>query len=113
MTRQLTDLDIGETSGVDHPAHLTEGWLVMKSKEGLATKVAELLKDATTSCPECSASVPKGDTYCPDCGAKMPSMTKAAGGTDRLRELHTVIGQLIGEGGKMSEEETVEKSEAT
>jgi len=28
---KLADLDIRETSGVDHPAHLHEGWLVLKS----------------------------------------------------------------------------------
>ena len=36
MTRtvRLADLDIEETSGVDHPAHLHEGWLVLKSVTG-------------------------------------------------------------------------------
>lgn len=29
----MVNLSIEETSGVDHPAHLTEGWLVMKSAE--------------------------------------------------------------------------------
>jgi hypothetical protein len=35
MTRsiKLADLGINETSGVDHPAHLHEGWLVMKSTD--------------------------------------------------------------------------------
>lgn len=28
--KKLVDLEINETSGVDHPAHLHEGWLVMK-----------------------------------------------------------------------------------
>ena len=28
---KLAELDIRETSGVDHPAHLHEGWLVLKS----------------------------------------------------------------------------------
>jgi hypothetical protein len=28
---KLTDLIIEETSGVDHPAHLHEGWLVVKA----------------------------------------------------------------------------------
>jgi len=28
---KLADLDIRETSGVDHPAHLHEGWLVIKA----------------------------------------------------------------------------------
>lgn len=30
-TRKMVNLAIEETSGVDHPAHLHEGWLVMKS----------------------------------------------------------------------------------
>ena len=32
---KLTELAIKETSGVDHPAHLHEGWLVMKSEDDL------------------------------------------------------------------------------
>ena len=28
---KMTDLIIEETSGVDHPAHLHEGWLVVKA----------------------------------------------------------------------------------
>ena len=31
VSTKLADLDIRETSGVDHPAHLHEGWLVIKS----------------------------------------------------------------------------------
>lgn len=31
QTRKMVNLDIEETSGVDHPAHLHEGWLVMKA----------------------------------------------------------------------------------
>jgi hypothetical protein len=27
----MVEIDVTETSGVDHPAHLTEGWVVMKS----------------------------------------------------------------------------------
>lgn len=30
-TRKMVNLSIEETSGVDHPAHLHEGWLVMKA----------------------------------------------------------------------------------
>ena len=36
--RKLVDLEINEASGVDHPAHLHEGWLVMKElDESLAS----------------------------------------------------------------------------
>lgn len=31
---KLADLDVVETSGVDHPAHLHEGWLVIKAAAG-------------------------------------------------------------------------------
>ena len=34
VSTKLADLDIRETSGVDHPAHLHEGWLVIKSAAG-------------------------------------------------------------------------------
>lgn len=30
-TRKMVNIDVVETSGVDHPAHLQEGWVVMKS----------------------------------------------------------------------------------
>jgi hypothetical protein len=32
--RQLRNLNVTETSGVDFPAHLAEGWLVVKSADG-------------------------------------------------------------------------------
>lgn len=32
-SRKLANLVVNETSGVDHPAHLHEGWLVIKSAE--------------------------------------------------------------------------------
>ena len=41
-TRKLVDLEIEETSGVDHPAHLFEGWLVRKDS---ATVLDEVLTD--------------------------------------------------------------------
>lgn len=34
--RKMVNLSIEETSGVDHPAHLHEGWLVMKAASGEA-----------------------------------------------------------------------------
>lgn len=35
MPTKLVDLEIEENSGVDHPAHLVEGWLVMKNLEAV------------------------------------------------------------------------------
>lgn len=43
-TRKMVNLSIEETSGVDHPAHLQEGWLVMKSAD---TENVQQLLDST------------------------------------------------------------------
>ena len=40
---KLTELTIKETSGVDHPAHLHEGWMVMKSEEDLDTSLDQVI----------------------------------------------------------------------
>lgn len=40
--RMLVDIDWEETSGVDHPANETEGWLVMKSAN---TDVEDLIRE--------------------------------------------------------------------
>lgn len=45
--RKMVNLAIEETSGVDHPAHLHEGWLVMKSAD--AQTVTTLLDTLTQS----------------------------------------------------------------
>jgi hypothetical protein len=41
--RKMVSLNIEETSGVDHPAHLHEGWLVIKSDN--LTSMDDLLSD--------------------------------------------------------------------
>ena len=41
---KLTELTIKETSGVDHPAHLHEGWMVMKSEDDLATALNQIIE---------------------------------------------------------------------
>lgn len=45
-TRKMVNLAIEETSGVDHPAHLHEGWLVMKSAD--ESEVQEVLDETLT-----------------------------------------------------------------
>lgn len=44
--RKMVNLDIDETSGVDHPAHLSEGWLVLKSADG--AEVSDVLDSVLT-----------------------------------------------------------------
>lgn len=34
--RKMVKLRVSETSGVDHPAHLEEGWIVLKGKDAMA-----------------------------------------------------------------------------
>ena len=46
-TRKLVDLTIEETSGVDHPAHLHEGWLVRKNETAVLDQALADLDDQT------------------------------------------------------------------
>ncbi len=46
-TRKLVDLEIEETSGVDHPAHLYEGWLVRKDAAAVLDQVLTEVRDMT------------------------------------------------------------------
>jgi len=41
---KLTELAIKEASGVDHPAHLHEGWLVMKSEDELEATLDQIIE---------------------------------------------------------------------
>ena len=45
QTRKLIDLEIEETSGVDHPAHLYEGWLVRKDTAAVLDEVLTEVRD--------------------------------------------------------------------
>lgn len=45
QTHQLVDLELNEVSGVDHPASLVEGWLVMKSDDPISDAFAALIND--------------------------------------------------------------------
>ena len=51
-TKKLEDLEIVEASGVDHPAHLHEGWIVQKS-----TLTAALDEVADTTTPDTGAEM--------------------------------------------------------
>jgi hypothetical protein len=44
-TRKLVDLEIEETSGVDHPAHLYEGWLVRKDAAAVLDEALAEVRD--------------------------------------------------------------------
>lgn len=49
--RKMVNLSVEETSGVDHPAHLHEGWVILKSAD--AAGVAEVIESlAAEAAPE-------------------------------------------------------------
>ena len=51
-SRKLVDLELKEISGVDHPATLTEGWLVMKSSDDpLEAELADTIEASFTIDP--------------------------------------------------------------
>jgi hypothetical protein len=114
---KLEQLDIGETSGVDHPAHLTEGWLMMKSAD-----LDTLLKEQMRTCPQCGEAVGDQEGYCPHCGrqvAKAERPLSAIERVARLRVLHKALGEVLDEGGSMPNDavpqevaEFLEESEA-
>jgi hypothetical protein len=48
--RKMVSLNIEEASGVDHPAHLQEGWLVIKSTDSdVSDLLSDLVKNENTS----------------------------------------------------------------
>lgn len=45
--KKMVALKVLETSGVDHPAHMEEGWIVMKSADGNEVVMDEVVMDAS------------------------------------------------------------------
>ena len=53
VARKMVKLKVEETSGVDHPAHLQEGWIVMKAKEPtMASDKSKMDDEAETATDE-------------------------------------------------------------
>lgn len=47
--KKMVNLSVEETSGVDHPAHLVEGWVIVKAadRDGVTAAINALAKDAS------------------------------------------------------------------
>lgn len=58
---KMVKLSIEETSGVDHPAHLQEGWIVMKSAGEEIQQVFDSLTETTEVVAKMEDMVPKAD----------------------------------------------------
>ena len=72
QARKMVNLSIEETSGVDHPAHLSEGWLVMKAAN--ATDVADLIDTSLTTEKGVPMTV---EEQLAEANAKIETLTKA------------------------------------
>lgn len=70
----MVNLSIEETSGVDHPAHLHEGWLVMKA--AAPTDVADLIDTSLTTEKGERMTV---EEQLAEANAKIEELTKALG----------------------------------
>lgn len=96
---KLVDLTVFETSGVDHPAHMREGWVVMKASEqeaneelrrmsGAPTNTEDNMPDVdvSTLSPEAQAVIGERDATIKELGDKVAELTeaveKAAAGTE-------------------------------
>ena len=84
--RKMVNLLVAETSGVDHPAHLREGWIVMKT----ATEVAQLLEDNVPETAEATAAEEQ-DAAQPDEAADPAAQLAAA--EARIAELEALLAQ--------------------
>jgi len=86
--RKMVSLNIEEASGVDHPAHLQEGWLVIKSTDSdVSDLLSDLVKNENTSSDHLNLDgteeepMPQDDTDVVD-KAKMPEEVKDMFGDD-------------------------------
>lgn len=80
---KMTELSIEETSGVDHPAHLREGWLVMKSSdtESTSSVLERIVKENTVP-----AHPDKDDEKAPTAKEMRDELDKAYARIDELEK---------------------------
>ena len=94
---KMVKLSIEETSGVDHPAHMQEGWIVMKSTDGAEIReVFDSLTETTEEVVNNEDMVLKSDLD--------EALAKAAEYEARITELETIA--------KAAEEQAEEEAPA-
>ena len=93
-TRKMVNLDIEETSGVDHPAHLHDGWLVMKAAD--PSDVARIL----------DSSLSKEDSVEKNAQERLEAAEEA------LRKADEGDAEVVAEAAEEAAEEAVESTEA-
>lgn len=101
-TRKMANLVIEETSGVDHPAHLHEGWLVMKSAD--ESEVQRVLDETLT---EEDSIMEETTTAATDAQVEKAEMTLE----DAMKKIAELEGKLSEK--EMAKEEDKSESDKT
>jgi hypothetical protein len=101
-TRKMANLVIEETSGVDHPAHLHEGWLVMKSAD--ESEVQRVLDETLT---EEDSNMEETTTAATDAQVEKAEMTLE----DAMKKIAELEGKLSEK--EMAKEEDKSESDKT
>jgi chromosome segregation ATPase len=101
-TRKMANLVIEETSGVDHPAHLHEGWLVMKSAD--ESEVQRVLDETLT---EEDSTMEETTTAATDAQVEKAEMTLE----DAMKKIAELEGKLSEK--EMAKEEEKSESDET
>ena len=101
-TRKMVNLAIEETSGVDHPAHLHEGWLVMKSAD--ESEVQRVLDETLT---EEDSNMEETTTAATEAQVEKAEMTLE----DAMKKIAELEGKLSEK--EMSKEEEKSESDET
>ena len=101
-TRKMANLVIEETSGVDHPAHLHEGWLVMKSAD--ESEVQRVLDETLT---EEDSIMEETTTAATDAQVEKAEMTLE----DAMKKIAELEGKLSEK--EMAKEEDKSESDET
>ena len=125
QTIKLVDLEIEETSGVDHPAHLYEGWLVRKDATAVLDEALAEAREDTHDTDQGSETVdltPTIDTPAEDVVVEEPAPATAPAPvlkgdesasesvTKELADLRKAFDDVTAEAASLREEREMEKA---
>ena len=125
QTIKLVDLEIEETSGVDHPAHLYEGWLVRKDATAVLDEALAEARDDTHDTDQGSETVdltPTIDTPAEDVVVEEPAPaiepapvfkgdeSASESVTKELADLRKAFDDVTAEAASLREEREMEKA---
>lgn len=88
---KMTNLVVEETSGVDHPAHLHPGWIVMKSSD--QAEVAAVVESLLHPTEEAMPDVEKAETPDVTVESLQEELAKAREEIESLRGATTVVAE--------------------